>query len=112
MENVDKAEDTIEITISKEVQNQLDSITNMLRTSGSNGRLRSYDRAIRYALIRARLWDEGRRMDNDNDIFFCYDLSIYLTSNDCCHENSCPYAARCLLIKPLSFDSIQILRLL
>jgi hypothetical protein len=105
MDKNDKSEDTIQITISKEVQDQLDSIVNMLIASGSNGRFRSYNQAIRYALIRARLWDERGRMDTANDIFFCYDLSIHLTSNDCCHEDDCPYATRCLLIKPLSVDA-------
>ncbi len=52
MEKTDKSEDTIQITISREVQDQLDSIANMLIASGSNGRLRSYDQAIRYSLNR------------------------------------------------------------
>lgn len=107
MEKIDKSEDTIQIAISKEVQDQLNSIANMLIASGFNGRLRLYDGAVRYALIRAGLWDEGRRMNTSCNMFFCYDLRKNLPTNDCCcHEDSCPYAAKCLLIKPLSVDTL------
>ncbi len=61
MEKVDKSEDTIQITISKEVQDQLDSIANALRASGySNSGYRPYSQAIKYALIQAGLWDEKK----------------------------------------------------
>jgi hypothetical protein len=99
-----KSEDTIQIMVSKEVQDQLDSIVNMLTASGSNGEPR-YDRAIKYALTQAGLWDGGSRMNTSNDMFFCYDLGITLTADYCCHEDSCPYTAKCLLMKPLVFDT-------
>jgi hypothetical protein len=105
MEKIDKSEDTIQITISKEVHNHLYRIADMLRASGcSNGGHRLYNQTIKYALIQAGLWDERERMNTAHDIFFCYDLGIPLTVNDCCHEDSCQYASKCFLMKPLSFD--------
>ncbi len=47
---------------------------------------------------------EWERMNTVQDRFFCYDLGINLTAHDCCHEVNCPYAAQCLLMKPLSVD--------
>ncbi len=46
------------------------------------------------------------RMCIAHDMFFCYDLGIPLTANDCCHEDSCRYAAKCLLMKPLAIDTL------
>lgn len=99
-----KDNNTIPITISIEVYDNLYSLANMLKASGSkDGGLRSYDKAIRYALIQARLWDVGK-INTSHDMFFCYDLGISLTANDCCHEDSCSYAAECLLMKPLLYS--------
>jgi hypothetical protein len=56
MEEIDKSEDTFQITISKEVHDQLYSMANMLRASGSNSEPR-YNKAIKYALVEAGLWD-------------------------------------------------------
>lgn len=39
------------------------------------------------------------------ETIFCYDLGIYLTANDCCHEDGCPYAAQCLLINRQCVDT-------
>jgi hypothetical protein len=49
---------------------------------------------------------DEERMNTIRDIFFCYDLGIYLTVNDCCHEDGCPYAAQCLLMKRSSVDTL------
>jgi hypothetical protein len=48
---------------------------------------------------------DEERMNTIQDIFFCYDLGIYLTANDCCHEDGCPHAAQCLLIKRSCADT-------
>ena len=57
-----KDNNTIQITINKEVYDNLYSLANMLKASGSNdGEVSSYNKAIRYALIQARLWD-GKRV--------------------------------------------------
>ena len=44
-------------------------------------------------------------MNTSHDMFFCHDLRISLTANDCCHEDSCSFAAECLVINPLSIDT-------
>jgi len=48
---------------------------------------------------------EWEKMNTAQDRFFCYDLGINLTENDCCHEDTSPYVAQCPLMKPLSVDT-------
>jgi hypothetical protein len=53
-------------------------------------------------MVTETVWN---RMCTVPEIMFCYDLGIYLTSNDCCHEDTCPYAARCLLMNKPYVDT-------
>ncbi len=58
-----KDTNTIQITINKEVYDNLHSLANMLKASGLNDSENgSYNKAIKYALIQAKLWDERGRM--------------------------------------------------
>lgn len=51
-------DNTIQITISKEVYENLNSLTDMLKASGTNySELQTHDKAIKYALTQAGLWD-------------------------------------------------------
>ena len=53
-------------------------------------------------MISEMVWN---RTSTIPETIFCYDLGIYLTANDCCHEDSCPYAAQCPLIKRSCVDA-------
>lgn len=58
-----KDTNTIQITINKEVYDNLYSLANMLKASGSSdSEDGSYNKAIKYALIQAKLWDGRGRM--------------------------------------------------
>ncbi len=48
---------------------------------------------------------ERGRMNTIQDRLICYDLGIYLTENDFCHDYGCAYAAQCLLIRSLRVDT-------
>jgi hypothetical protein len=49
---------------------------------------------------------ERGRINTIQDRLVCYDLGIYLTPNDCCHEDGCAYAAQCMVIRPSRVDTV------
>jgi hypothetical protein len=58
MEKNNNTEETCQITVTKEVREQLHNIDCMLRADGNyKGFEHNLNRAIKYALVQAKLWD-------------------------------------------------------
>lgn len=63
MEKNNKTEETYQITVTKEVREHLYKIDCMLRADGNyKGFEHNLNRAIKYAIIQAELWDEETKL--------------------------------------------------